>query len=841
MVANPTSRDTRGGAGTGSRFVLAGLALVLLLSVILRVYRLDAQSVWGDEFFTGVAYLQKPQPLGVHLSLVSCMGDEIAPVYPVLQNSWARLVGTSLLALRSLSVLMGLVAILLMYGVGAHMYGRFGGLLAALCLAISPVHIWYSQALQPHGLVVLLALVSIYAFLKAVRHGNIGWWALGLTANLLLVWTHFLQIFLVLAELCVLAVYARRRLSTALLWPALHGLLLVPWMLLMLRIRPNNLEHLASVNAKDVLAAMVGNCTSALGISAPFWFERVPVAAEPVLLNAYAGTQVALACVFAVAIGWLAVKTVRSRCDSEGPVLLLVLTTLPAVVLASLTYCSGRPFLMERYVLYGLVARYVILSGLLSSLRVPWRRMLAVSLLGLIWAFQLALFLPRTTRTDWFSVVDHIESTASPHDIVVVDSVFCARMFQYHVNDDDLPIFAANNEQVLCDASVFFLGQDLGGEAASNEPRSVWFIHNQDWGNSPIASLEEKLSSYGLSFTYREFPMWEGVIVYRIAPPRSPLEFPGIRTPEPIREGPAYDNLKPSPYLAHLDQYDLDDLLQRLGDALPTRDFLPPDFFCACFLQVGNLQMAEAMARLRLDLWPDSVGEYVLGLVLAQKGDHAASTAAFQRAFNKPKRAILLLRALSSRLCESADYEAAYAQAKRLDETGHLWGVVLRNIGRRMLDPSGPVLPFGLWPMNEEPCEAILSAVAQPQWLDWMGPGALFLLGEVHGVVGRHDEALAFFQKAVDADSDSIYGRDRLNAALKKHQEAGLCETLATMRPLAGPHLTCRNKAAPSSARLRGPAPEALMLHGRLNSPVPKCTTVLVSLGGGCFATLVTR
>jgi len=753
--------------------VFAGLALVLLLSVILRVYRLDAQSVWGDEFFTGAAYLQKPQPLGVHLSLVSCMGDEIAPVYPVLQNSWARLVGTSLVALRSLSVLMGLAAILLMYCVGAHMYGRLGGLLAALCLAISPVHIWYSQALQPHVLVVLLALVSIYALLKALRDGNIGWWALCLSANLLLVWTHFLQIFLVLTELCVLGLYIRRRFSATLLWSALHGLLLVPWVLLMLRIRPSNLEHLGTVNIKDVLASMVGNSTSELGISAPFWFDRVPGAAHPALLNAYGWTQIALGCVFAIAIGWLAVKTVRSRCDSEGPVLLLLLTTLPVLMLASLTYFSGRPFLLERYVLYGLVARYIILSGLLSSFRVPWRRMFAVLLLGLIWAFQLALFLPRTTRTDWFSVVDYVRSKASPHDIAVVDTIFGSRIFQYHVNDDDIPIFSANNEQVVCDASVFFLALDPGHEATSNEPRSVWFIHNQDWGGSPISSLEEKLSSYGLSFTYREFPMWERIIVYRIAPPHSPLESPGIRTPEPIREGPAYDSLKPSPHLAHLDQYDLDDLLQRIGDGLPTRDSLPPDFLCACFLQVGNLQMAEAVARLRLDLWPDSVGEYVLGLVLAQKGDHAASTAAFQRAFKNPKRAILLLRGLSSSLCETKDYEAAYAQAKRLEEMGHMWGVVLRHIGRRMLDPSGPVLPFGVCPVNEEPCEAVLSAVAKRQWLDWMGPGALFLLGEVHGIVGRHDEALSFFQKAVDADPDSIYGRDRLNAALKKHQEAG--------------------------------------------------------------------
>jgi len=70
---------------------------------------------------------------------------EHPPAYFVALAEWMQLVGSSEVALRLLSVFCGVLSIPLMYQFGRKAMNARAGVVAALLLAVAPVHIAYSQ------------------------------------------------------------------------------------------------------------------------------------------------------------------------------------------------------------------------------------------------------------------------------------------------------------------------------------------------------------------------------------------------------------------------------------------------------------------------------------------------------------------------------------------------------------------------------------------------------------------------------------------------------------------------------------------------------------------------
>lgn len=119
---------------------LALLCAILLLALALRSFRLDGQSLWSDE--------------GVSVALAQCDFANIArdaahdihpPLYYYLLHFWVRLFGSSEIAVRSLSLLCGLLLVLFIYLLGRALFDERVALVASFLAAISPFQIYYSQ------------------------------------------------------------------------------------------------------------------------------------------------------------------------------------------------------------------------------------------------------------------------------------------------------------------------------------------------------------------------------------------------------------------------------------------------------------------------------------------------------------------------------------------------------------------------------------------------------------------------------------------------------------------------------------------------------------------------
>ena len=182
------------------------LLFITLLALGLRLFGLDAQSLWYDEAFS--VYLAR---MGLGEITARTAADIQPPLYYYLLHGWIRLLGDSERALRGLSLLFGVLTVPLMYAVAWQLfarlpgtYRRLAGLLAALLVAVSPLHVWYGQEARMYTLLTFLCLLSSYLLLMVIpmtirgenRWGTLALWAAYTLANIAALYTHYFAVFI---------------------------------------------------------------------------------------------------------------------------------------------------------------------------------------------------------------------------------------------------------------------------------------------------------------------------------------------------------------------------------------------------------------------------------------------------------------------------------------------------------------------------------------------------------------------------------------------------------------------------------------------------------------------
>jgi len=193
--------------------LLALIALILAMGGILRLEHLDLypKGSIGDEslntsfvldFFTGRPFM--------------------APVYAkeflfyLLGEWWMRWDSPSLVALRRLSSIIGLVTIPMMFLLGRQLCGTSVGLLAALFLGLSVWHVVLCRVAERQSLALLGIVLCYVAWFAALRGGSILLWAIaGATLGL---GFHTWQTFKMMPAAIILLIVFHPRLSPLRRW-----------------------------------------------------------------------------------------------------------------------------------------------------------------------------------------------------------------------------------------------------------------------------------------------------------------------------------------------------------------------------------------------------------------------------------------------------------------------------------------------------------------------------------------------------------------------------------------------------------------------------------------------
>jgi mannosyltransferase len=207
------------------RPIAAALFGLTLVALLLRFWGLTRQSLWADEALT-IVYAGIFGRYTADKFFLDLQG----PVHAAALHLWTCLFGTGEAALRSFGAILGTATIPCFYWALRPVLRREAALLACLLLAVSPFHLWYSQEVRNYVLLILMAVVSIGAYLRILQ-GRKGW-VLYTVANVLGLLSNLSHAFLLGAQALGLIGFGRRRQALlarlALSWTA-TVLVLTPW------------------------------------------------------------------------------------------------------------------------------------------------------------------------------------------------------------------------------------------------------------------------------------------------------------------------------------------------------------------------------------------------------------------------------------------------------------------------------------------------------------------------------------------------------------------------------------------------------------------------------------
>jgi mannosyltransferase len=207
------------------------LLALLGLSAYLRTRSLG-DSLWIDEGISvGIASHPATDIPGL------LRQDGSPPAYYLLLHGWIQLAGTGEAALRTPSLVFGLLTVPAALWAGWSLFGRRAGWLCAALAALLPFLTVQAQEARMYSLVALLSVLAAAAFLHAFVRGRRRYVALFVLALTLLLYTHYWALFLVLGALAALAALLagarrddRRRLAfDGLLAFGIPALAFAPW------------------------------------------------------------------------------------------------------------------------------------------------------------------------------------------------------------------------------------------------------------------------------------------------------------------------------------------------------------------------------------------------------------------------------------------------------------------------------------------------------------------------------------------------------------------------------------------------------------------------------------
>lgn len=690
-----TSANTDGEVAPTCLATWAGILLITVIGAALRLYRLDDQSVWLDEFLS-VATLPAESAAGM-VRLLSLYFPEHSqcPVFYATLYHWARLVGTSLVELRLLPVIIGVASIPLVFFFARQLCGYRVAFVAALCYALSPQHVWHAQEVRQYCLSMPLVILALYTLLRALKERRLHWWGLNLAVNVVLVWSHALNVFVLLVQGLYMLVQYREMFWRMTVWGTVQLALLMPWTYWLLtgpyRYSIPGGAEFEAVFDNLFLDEIVSRHSDLLP---PYKTnpDIPPSSLAQMLLPIQPFVDAVFALIIFAALIHFALLPLFARgsklasLSSSGILapltriwfLLLLLLLVPDLVMGGLSHIFKLQMVGPMYALYSTLALYIMLGVLTVSLPGKNGYRIGIGVIALLFSYQLALVVPEKTRSDWIGLGRYLESNATDGD-KVFDIQFYgpASYLPYNAPALKLPIARVwTLEAAVEDAAKFLAERE---RTQPGVPVNSWLAYESHllqmrWPNGP-QDLLDALKVRQLNAERVRFPGHYNAELIRVwRKPDVPMRLDELPVP-PVDEQINYPALLRELNLEgesrELNQARLHTLRREVSVWPPVTPFFV--FFQGAWaLADGDLAVAEALQRWTLQQAPDfGLAHFGLGLVLAAQGKPEAQSS-FERAFQLHRGLEKIFGSYLRTLMAESDGSACEEEVDAIEATGYI-------------------------------------------------------------------------------------------------------------------------------------------------------------------------
>ncbi|MGC2695935.1 MAG: glycosyltransferase family 39 protein [Candidatus Angelobacter sp.] len=362
--------------GHGHLLGAAITATLIALFLFLRIWRLTAVSLDGDEIFS--LLLARSD---WHSLFAAAVRDAIhPPLFYVLLKIWVWVGGESLLWLRLFPVAVSSLCLVPVFLLCKDLGIPRGACNLALAIAsVHPYAIYFAQHMRMYCLLGLFGLTSIWAFQRYLRDDTRRNLAILSAANLLLVYSHYYGWLLIGLEFLYL-LWKRRRALPAFTGASLAVFVLfVPWVW----------AAAQSLHAKGGLAENLG-WVPRPNIRDLTWFY-VELSGFTEFLKI--GSRVTL-----VILMFLYLK--YRRRSEPGFHWLVVISLTPPLFTYLVSQWLSQSIWGHRHLVFALWPFLIVLTDAIWSLRPLWRTV-AVALI-VVWAgFAIAAYSPENHKIHW--------------------------------------------------------------------------------------------------------------------------------------------------------------------------------------------------------------------------------------------------------------------------------------------------------------------------------------------------------------------------------------------------------------------------------------------------------
>ncbi len=151
---------------------------VLVLALLARLPTLNSRSLWYDEAFAVLFSAEGPRAMSYGTLVVEQgIAADVHPLgYYTLLWIWQSVAGASPVAVRALSVILGLLLIYIGYRLSRRLFEERIAIVAASMLALSPFQVHYSQEVRMYMLLSVLLLGATFVYWKALEGGSLRYW-----------------------------------------------------------------------------------------------------------------------------------------------------------------------------------------------------------------------------------------------------------------------------------------------------------------------------------------------------------------------------------------------------------------------------------------------------------------------------------------------------------------------------------------------------------------------------------------------------------------------------------------------------------------------------------------
>jgi mannosyltransferase len=202
------------------------LAALLVLATLLRLFTIDAQGLWFDELF-GIYYTRAP--LAEMLRGIALEGTKFPFYYTVVH--FLTGLGPPELVVRLYSTGWALLSIPLIYNLGKVLLSERAGWWAAVVLALNPFHVFFSQEARPYTLLMFLALLAMYVFVKLTRRITAGLLVALTVAHALLLLTNLFGLLIPFVQFIFMITDLRRHRRLFRRWYVVNIIAVIPLLL----------------------------------------------------------------------------------------------------------------------------------------------------------------------------------------------------------------------------------------------------------------------------------------------------------------------------------------------------------------------------------------------------------------------------------------------------------------------------------------------------------------------------------------------------------------------------------------------------------------------------------